>query len=121
MSSVTDIIRAQHRDFAQVLKAQVPGARVRDFDKTPVLRAHGLRAAVGDDTVPFPFLFRVRHMPEAGLVTGNAEYRKAEDKLAGYICRIQATSESHPELDGVWYRGFDFRRWEYWAADADVG
>ena len=24
-------------------------------------------------------------------------------------------------MDGVWYRGFDFRRWEYWGADADVG
>jgi hypothetical protein len=24
-------------------------------------------------------------------------------------------------LDGVWYRGFDFQRWQYWAADADIG
>ena len=65
--------------------------------------------------------FALIGLHEAAAATGNAEYRKAEDKLADYICRIQAKSETHPELDGVWYRGFDFQRWQYWAADADVG
>ena len=65
--------------------------------------------------------FALVGLHEAAAATGNAEYRQAEDKLAEYICRIQAKSEAHPELDGVWYRGFDFQRWQYWAADADVG
>ena len=26
-----------------------------------------------------------------------------------------------PEFDGAWYRAFDFRRWDYWASNADVG
>jgi hypothetical protein len=65
--------------------------------------------------------FALVGLHEAAAATGNARYREAEDKLAEYICRIQATSETHPELDGVWYRGFDFQRWQYWAADADVG
>lgn len=65
--------------------------------------------------------FALVGLREATTATGNDEYRKAENKLAEYICRIQARSEAHPELDGVWYRGFDYERWEYWAADADVG
>ena len=27
--------------------------------------------------------------------------------------------KAHPELDGAWYRAFDFRRWDYWASNAD--
>jgi hypothetical protein len=65
--------------------------------------------------------FALVGLHEAAAVTGEPEYRQAEDKLAEYICRIQAQSEAHPELDGVWYRGFDYQRWQYWAADADVG
>ncbi|MEI6784188.1 MAG: glycoside hydrolase family 2 TIM barrel-domain containing protein, partial [Verrucomicrobiota bacterium] len=65
--------------------------------------------------------FALVGLHEAAAATSNADYRKAEDKLAEYICRIQARSETHPDLDGVWYRGFDFHRWQYWAADADVG
>ena len=34
---------------------------------------------------------------------------------------MQVKSEAHPELDGGWFRGFDYRRWEYWGSDADVG
>jgi CubicO group peptidase (beta-lactamase class C family) len=37
------------------------------------------------------------------------------------MVKIQVRSETHPELDGAWYRGFDFRRWEYWASNADAG
>ncbi|MCX6927888.1 MAG: hypothetical protein NT154_32470 [Verrucomicrobia bacterium] len=24
-------------------------------------------------------------------------------------------------MDGAWYRGFDFQKWEYWGSDGDVG
>jgi hypothetical protein len=26
-----------------------------------------------------------------------------------------------PELDGGWFRAFDFNRWEYWASNGDAG
>ncbi|MCX6873609.1 MAG: hypothetical protein NTW21_07350 [Verrucomicrobia bacterium] len=41
--------------------------------------------------------------------------------MAAYLCRIQIRSESHPELDGGWFRAFDFKRWEYWASSTDAG
>ena len=58
---------------------------------------------------------------EAAAVTGDAELKKAEDLLADFMVRIQAKSQTHPELDGAWYRGFDFQKWDYWGSDGDVG
>ncbi len=63
--------------------------------------------------------FALIGLHEAAAATGETFYREAEDKLARFLCRIQIHSEAHPELDGAWYRGFDFRRWEYWASNAD--
>lgn len=29
-------------------------------------------------------------------------------------------SEVRPELDGGWFRAFDFKRWEHWGSNADA-
>ena len=58
---------------------------------------------------------------EAAAATNEEIYCDAEDKLAKFLCRIQIRSERHPELDGGWFRAFDFNRWEYWASNADAG
>jgi hypothetical protein len=58
---------------------------------------------------------------EAAAVTGDAKLAAATDKLADFLIRIQIRSEAHPELDGAWFRAFDFRRWDYWGSDADLG
>jgi len=58
---------------------------------------------------------------EAAAATGDLFYREAEDKLAKFLCRVQIRSETHPELDGGWFRAFDFKRWEYWASSTDAG
>jgi len=58
---------------------------------------------------------------EAAAATGDKFYSDAEDKLAEFLCRIQIRSETHPELDGGWFRAFDFKRWEYWASNGDAG
>lgn len=58
---------------------------------------------------------------EAACATGRDDYKQAVDKLARFLCRIQVRSEVHTELDGAWYRAFDFDRWEYWASNADAG
>lgn len=68
-------------------------------------------------TTNFAFLA----LREATAATGDPYYKQAEDKLAEFLCRIQVRSEVHPELDGAWFRGFDFQRWQYWASDADAG
>ncbi len=58
---------------------------------------------------------------EAVAATGRKDYAEAERKLADYVVRIQIRSETHPELDGAWFRAFDFRRWEFWASNGDAG
>lgn len=63
--------------------------------------------------------FAVIGLHEAAAATGDPFYAQAEDKLARFLCRIQIRSEKHPELDGAWYRAFNFRRWDYWASSAD--
>ena len=68
-------------------------------------------------TVNFAFL----GLHEAAAATGDARVRAAEDRLAQFLCRIQIRSETHPVLDGGWFRAFDYRRWEAWGSNADAG
>jgi hypothetical protein len=58
---------------------------------------------------------------EAAHATGNQEYKKAVDKLSDFLTRIQVKSDRHKDLDGGWFRAFDYKRWDYWASNADVG
>jgi hypothetical protein len=58
---------------------------------------------------------------EAAAATGEKLYSESEDKLADFICRVQVRSERRPELNGAWFRAFDYRRWAYWASNADSG
>ena len=58
---------------------------------------------------------------EAAAATGDPVLCKAEDRLAQFLCRIQTRSETRPELDGTWFRAFDYERWDYWASNADAG
>jgi hypothetical protein len=65
--------------------------------------------------------FALLALHEAAAATGDSFYRTAEDKLATFLCRIQIRSENHPELEGGWFRAFDFKRWEFWASSTDAG
>ncbi len=58
---------------------------------------------------------------EAYAATGDEQYRIMADRLAEFLVRIQVKSETHPELDGGWFRAFDYKRWEYWGSNADAG
>ncbi len=63
--------------------------------------------------------FALIGLHEAAAATGDPFYAEAEERLARFLCRIQVRSEAHPELDGAWYRAFNYRRWDYWASSAD--
>ncbi|NLG49473.1 MAG: hypothetical protein GX552_05105 [Chloroflexi bacterium] len=58
---------------------------------------------------------------EAASATGDATLREAEDRLAGFLYRIQVRSKAQPYLDGAWLRSFDDQLWEYWGSSADAG
>ncbi len=63
--------------------------------------------------------FALIGLHEAAAATGDPFYAEAEEKLARFLCRIQVRSPAQPQLDGAWYRAFNFRNWQYWAANAD--
>ena len=68
-------------------------------------------------TVNFAFLA----LHEAAAATGDADIVAAENRLAEFLCRIQVCSPRLPQVDGGWFRAFDFKRWEPWASNADHG
>ncbi len=47
--------------------------------------------------------------------------RETADKMAEFLVRIQADSQSHHYLNGAWLRGFDWKLWDYWGSSADSG
>lgn len=65
--------------------------------------------------------FALLGLHEAVGATHDKDLKKAEDKLAEFLCRIQIHSEKVPYLNGAWFRAFDDRQWDYWASSADVG
>jgi len=65
------------------------------------------------------FAFLALH--EAAAATGDRYYKDAQDKLADFLCRIQASSRTRAEFDGAWFRAFEYNRWDYWASNADAG
>jgi len=68
-------------------------------------------------TTNFAFL----GLHEAAAATGDKDFKLAEDMLASFLVRVQARSKEHPEFDGAFFRAFDYKKWEVWASDADIG
>jgi hypothetical protein len=85
--------------------------------ETPLIQTNNDKVSDLLYTTNFAFL----GLHEAAAATGDPYYREAENRLADYLCRIQVRSDNHPELDGAWFRAFDFNRWEYWASSGDAG
>jgi hypothetical protein len=85
--------------------------------ETPLVQKDG--DPVSDQLYTTGFVLLGLH--EAAAATGDERLKKAEDKLAEYLVRIQVRSHTIPYLDGAWFRAFDFNRWDYWASSADAG
>lgn len=58
---------------------------------------------------------------EAAAATRDPALSRAADRIAEFLVRSQVRSETHPELDGAWFRAFDFHRWEFFGSDGDIG
>lgn len=58
---------------------------------------------------------------EAAKATNEKRHVEAVNKLSDFLIRIQIKSNNHPDLDGGWFRTFDYGHWEYWGSNADAG
>ena len=110
-------IREEFGDLSKGIAGPPRSNEAYGTAETPLIQENGDPLADMLYTSNFAFL----GLHEAVAATGNPEFRKAEDRLAEFFCRIQIRSESHPELDGAWFRAFDFGDWDYWASNADLG
>ena len=50
-----------------------------------------------------------------------ARYAEYATSLADYHVRIQMVSREMPTYNGIWFRGFDFEKWETYGSDGDAG
>jgi hypothetical protein len=122
----TDLLALQHESGA--LREEIGPAESGRYGPPKSNEEYGTKEAPliqqnGDPlcdllyTTNFAFL----GLQEAASATGERLYLEATEKLAKFLCRVQVRSGSRPELDGAWFRGFDYRRWDYWASNADAG
>lgn len=85
--------------------------------EAPLIQENG--DCVSDLLYTCNFTFLGLH--EAYAATGDEQYKKMADRLADFLIRIQIRSKKHSELDGGWFRAFDYKQWEYFGSNADVG
>ncbi|MCY2927274.1 MAG: hypothetical protein NT031_17940, partial [Planctomycetota bacterium] len=85
--------------------------------EAPLIQANG--DAVAD--MLYTSNFAMVSLTEAAAAVGDARLGLAADKLAEFMVRIQVSSTAHPELHASWFRAFDYKRWDYWASNADAG
>ena len=126
---------AEHREWLRQIKQYVLAAqhasgaiRQRVIHETTANDQYGtgecaLIQANGDPACDLLYAvnFAFIGLHEAAAATADPELKQAEDRLADFLVRIQIRSDARPELDGAWYRGFDFQKWDYWGSDGDVG
>lgn len=124
----TDLLRNQHASGAirEHLGGSGKGAghyvvpasnEAYGTTETPLIQQNG--DPVSDQLYTAGFALIGLH--EAAAATGDPELKRAEDRLADYLVRIQSRSSAVPYLDGAWFRAFDDEKWECWASSADNG
>ncbi len=85
--------------------------------EAPVIQENGDPASDLLYTANFTFL----GLHELASASHDPNIRRAEDRLAGFLSRIQVSSERHRYLNGCWMRSFDYDKWEYWGSSSDLG
>jgi len=113
------VVKAQHTCGAIPQTVAKPYAANAQYGtgEAPIIYATGDPAT----DLLYTMNFALIGMHEAAAATGNPEYARCADRMAEFVIRVQTRSETHPELDGTWFRSFDFKRWEYWGSDGDAG
>ncbi len=85
--------------------------------EAPVIHANGDPVA----DMLYTSNFALFSLNEAVHATGNPRYEDAVRKLSDFLVRVQSTSRGRADLDGCWFRAFDFEAWEFYGANADHG
>jgi hypothetical protein len=133
---------AEHRKWLDILvnkliENQVESGAIREelggegkgkFGRTKSNKEYGLHEAPlifanGDPIADMLYTsnFAFFSLNEAAHATGNKKYKDAVANLSDFLTRIQVKSDRFKDLDGAWFRAFEYKRWEYWGSNADAG
>ena len=123
---VDDLLQYQEPNGA--LREQLGSASLGSYGRSPSNADYGKTEAPlifenGDKVADMLYTnnFALFTLNEAAKSTGIPRFQQAVDNLSDFLTRIQIRSEAHPDLDGGWFRAFDYGRWDYWASNADAG
>lgn len=121
----------------ELLKNQVDCGGIREelgdeskgsFGQTPSNEAYGKNEAPlifknGDPVADMLYTtnFAFVGLCEAAQATKNVDYKDALSKMNDFLIRIQVKSEKFKDVDGAWFRAFNYDDWNYWASNADAG
>ncbi len=118
----------QDLDDSGAIKERLGIAGLGRYDKVRSNKEYGLKEAplisdYGDQVADLLYTLNYASfgLGEAYAATKDEQYGDALRKINAFFVRSQVKSEVHPDLDGAWFRAFDFGRWDYWASNADSG
>ncbi len=118
----------ENQDECGAIREELGGDGLGLFGKATSNRDYGVREAPlisknGDPVADMLYTcnFAFFALNEALHATGDSRYKEAVGRLGDFLVKIQAESETHPDIDGAWMRAFDYQRWDYWASNADHG
>ncbi|NND05979.1 MAG: hypothetical protein HKN87_06345 [Saprospiraceae bacterium] len=86
-------------------------------NEAPLIHVNGDPVADMLYTTNFAFFA----LNEAAQATQEPKYLTAVAKLADFLVKIQSTSSERADLDGCWFRAFNYENWEYYGSNADHG
>lgn len=118
----------QHQDECGAIRVELGKGDLGMSGKTKSNETYGkyeapLVAEDGDKVSDMLYTtnFAFFGLNEAAKATGSKRYKDAVKKMSDFLTRIQVRSEKHTDVDGAWFRAFDYGRWDYWASNADAG
>ena len=132
----------QHRQWLsfmadELLRNQVECGAIREelgnpakggFGRTPSNALYGVTEAPlifdnGDPVCDMLYTtnFAFVGLYEAAAATGDPKYWDAVRRMGDFLVRIQVSSKEFENVDGAWFRAFDYEDWDYWASNADAG
>lgn len=115
-------------DESGAIKERLGIAGLGRYDKIKSNAEYGTKeapliAAAGDKVTDLLYTLNYTSfgLNEAFAATGDTTYKNASQRINDFFVRVQINAPAHKDLDGAWFRAFDFGRWEYWASNADSG
>lgn len=110
-------VREELGDPAKGMFGRVRSNEAYGTEESPLIFENGDPVADMLYTCNFAFF----GLNEAAHATGDAQMAAAAEKLSDFLTRIQVSSDKVRNVDGAWFRAFNYDNWDFWASDADAG